>query len=113
MEYTGNEMMGILQVVHKYCMDVIEKDITKSLAMDTSFAGLVNLLAASRVVDDKEMHQKAWDGLLASTENPDLEQARRMGPDILHALLLARRPPAGCRHCSNTTFYCGNCGNHQ
>jgi hypothetical protein len=113
MEYTGNEMMGVLQVVHKYCMDVIEKDITKSLAVDTSFAGLVNLLVASRVVDDKELHQKAWDGLLASTENPDLEQARRMGPDILHALLLARRPPAGCRHCSNKSLYCGNCGNYQ
>jgi hypothetical protein len=109
MEYTGEELMGVLRVAHKYCMNVIEQDITKSLAMDTSLEGLINLLVASRIIDDKELHKKAWDSLIASTDTPDLEQARRMGLDLLYALLLNRKPFYSCRQCSSKLLYCNSC----
>ncbi|KIM29686.1 hypothetical protein M408DRAFT_328553 [Serendipita vermifera MAFF 305830] len=106
---TKEQLLYLLRVAHKYCMVVIEGDILKELKQDSTTEGYVTRIVASRVVDSDEVYKEALNGLIASGVKPDLVQARKIGVDAVHAILVAPNQP---RNITSTVRRLCNCGRY-
>ncbi|KAG8863624.1 hypothetical protein FRC20_010659 [Serendipita sp. 405] len=84
------EMVAVLQVAHKYCMDKLQKDIVDFMT-DSGYGTpqLVHLLVAARLIDDQELEKLALTRLHAIRSPPTLEEARMIGIEGMHSILEA------------------------
>ncbi|KAG8757414.1 hypothetical protein FRC14_002085 [Serendipita sp. 396] len=127
----GEEMLTILPIAHKYCMDEIEVWIVEQLKVTSSYDGLVDLIVASRIVDSDELYQDGLQRLLSTKSSPTLHQAKRMGVEVTYAIMKAAADAAianvtsdleakhskalaavvnpKCRNCHGQNWFCGNC----
>ena len=108
---SGESVLAILSIAHKYCMESIETAIINQLKTASTTPGYVDLMVASRIVGSEPIYQQALQGLIATTPKPDLVQARRIGVDAHYAVIeasmaaltsaLANANAIGtCPHCS-------------
>jgi hypothetical protein len=88
--FSGERILAILPIAHKYCMDNIEHAMIERLKKLTNTAGYVDLLVAARVVGSETLYADTLKALKTSTPKPDLEQARRIGADATFAIMGAR-----------------------
>jgi hypothetical protein len=86
---SGEFMLSILPIAHKYCMEMIETSILNRLKEASTTAAYVDLIVASRIVDSKPLYEQALKGLVSSHPKPDLVQATRIGVDPFHAVMSA------------------------
>jgi hypothetical protein len=84
----GNQLIQMLLVAHKYCMETIEGDIIKELKKTSVYEDYVDLVAASNIIGSEELCQDAVK-LMVSPDNvlPTIQQARRMGVDVAHTVM--------------------------
>ena len=113
--YSSNQLISLLRIAHKYCMDTIEKDVIGTLKQNLTTAGYVEWIVASQIIDSKDLYDDALKGLIASGEIPDLEQARRIGTDALYAIFTAVPLGSQCKHCTESptkvrAWLCDHCG---
>ncbi|KIM28610.1 hypothetical protein M408DRAFT_329376 [Serendipita vermifera MAFF 305830] len=113
--FNGKQMLWILPIAHKYCMEEIEADVINELKKNISMDGYVDLMVASQIVGSDELHQTGLKGLISSQTAPNLDQAIRIGVEATHAVMLAcivnaqiqRSTLASdnreCRHCGSFT----------
>lgn len=87
------ELMALLRIAHKYCMQSIEDEILTVLKETKSVTGCIDLMAASQIVGCQELHEQALKDLKASQLKPNLEQAKRIGIETYYELM--QDPPPG------------------
>jgi hypothetical protein len=86
---SGKDMLAILPIAHKYCMDGFETAILERLSQAHSTETFVNLMVASQIVDSQSLYQQALQGLISCTPKPNLLQATRIGVEAHHAIMEA------------------------
>ncbi|KAG8818585.1 hypothetical protein FRC19_010552 [Serendipita sp. 401] len=110
----GEDLLTILPIVHKYCMEEIEANIIRELKATFTYDGFVNLIVASRLIDCNSLYQDGLQRLFKFGTFPTLEQAKRMGVETTHAVMksasdhavassLAKADNQICRHCQHST----------
>jgi len=87
MDYTDEECLELLALVHKYGMEGIEEDLISYLEEDQTTEGWVDLILASRIAGCNHLYERALEGLRQSWPLPNLEQAKKIGIEATHALL--------------------------
>lgn len=101
--WDGSQLLDLLRIAHKYCMDTIEKSTIDVLKKTVTIAGYVDLVVASRIVDSKELFDEAVKGLVRKKRKPTLKEARIIGTDVVYAILEAvvetRDSEPRCGHC--------------
>ncbi|PVF91329.1 hypothetical protein CPB86DRAFT_357729 [Serendipita vermifera] len=86
---SGDKLLLILSIAHKYCMESITQDVIKELKKASTYDGFVDLVVASRMVASKELYQDGLQRLISSGALPDTEQAERMGAEATRAVMAA------------------------
>ncbi|KAG8778648.1 hypothetical protein FRC16_003765, partial [Serendipita sp. 398] len=81
------ELLTILPIAHKYCMEEIETWIIGQLREAYKYDGFVDLIVASRIVDSDELYQDGLRRLLSTKSFPTLEQAERMGTKTTYSVM--------------------------
>lgn len=128
----GEQILLVLPIVHKYCMEDMETNIIDGMKKDTSNDGYANLIVASRILGSDELYQAGLKGLTSSGVAPSLAQAKRIGAEATHiammkvitaqaitafqAELAAKPDNRKCRHChqlTNWTCFLSNCAMSQ
>jgi len=81
-------------------MEVMESGIIKQLESFLTTAGYVDLLVASQLIDSKALYNKALNALIAHSQKPTLDQAKRIGFDAYFAIMdqLSRCRYAECHN---------------
>jgi hypothetical protein len=87
---TGARALEILQIAHKYCMDGVEKALLKRLGPGSNTEENVNLMVAGQIIGSDSLCQQALEALIASDEKPDIMQAKRIGAEAIHAIMMAK-----------------------
>ncbi|KAG8817801.1 hypothetical protein FRC18_000343 [Serendipita sp. 400] len=132
----GEDLLAILPIAHKYCMEEIETWIIEQFKETSEYDGFVDLIVASRILDSDELYQEGLRRLLSTKSFPTLEQAERMGTKTTYsvmkvaadatvassvavtrnleakhavALALARK----CGKCSSLILKCNYCGSFK
>lgn len=82
-------MLLILPIAHKYCMENLETYMVKELKNDTSYDGYINLIVASRIVGSNELYEAGLKGLTSSAIAPSMAQAKRIGVEATHIVMMA------------------------
>ena len=90
-------MLLILPIAHKYCMESIEADITNELNGHSTLTGHihsdakvhVDLMVASRIIGSEARYQQALQHLVSSKAELGLDQAKRIGTEATHTVLMA------------------------
>ncbi|KAG8757415.1 hypothetical protein FRC14_002086 [Serendipita sp. 396] len=86
-ELTGEALLMVFLIAHKYCMDKVETEIIEELQSRSGYDECVDIIAASLIVDSKELYQVGLQYLLSTKSFPTLEQAKRMGVEATHAVM--------------------------
>lgn len=86
---SGEIMLSILPIAHKYCMETIETFILNRLKQAATTAAYVDLMVASRIVGSEPLCHQALKGLIVSHPKPDLVQAMQIGVAPYHAVMTA------------------------
>jgi len=94
---SGERLLLILPIAHKYCMKTIEENILEELENASNTAEYVALFVAARIVGSDRLYEKALASLMSSNPPPDLEQARRIGLDAFHAIMIHKSPQVTSR----------------
>lgn len=85
-EYSGKDLLSVLEIAHKYCMDGFEERILAKLNTANTTQEFVDMVLAARIVESYTLHQKAVEGLVRVAPKPNLEQARMIGIDTYHEI---------------------------
>ncbi|PVF93902.1 hypothetical protein CPB86DRAFT_714414, partial [Serendipita vermifera] len=85
----GQDLLQILSVAHKYCMERITTDIIEELKTTTAHDGFVDLVVASQIIDSPPLYQDGIQRLISSGQSLTKEQANRMGSEATHAVMIA------------------------
>jgi hypothetical protein len=108
---SGTQLLSILAIAHKYCMDRIEENILEVLNGATSTAEYVDLLVGAQIIGSDSSYQKALEALKISNPKPDLAQAKRMGVEATYAVMEKNLTCPSCSY--QTGRYCGHCGTYS
>jgi hypothetical protein len=84
---TGEDLLSVLSIAHKYCMETIESDIIQELKLTSQYTGLIDLVVASRMIDSASLYEDGIDRLISSETLPTREQALRLEADATHAVM--------------------------
>ncbi|KAG8817318.1 hypothetical protein FRC19_011437 [Serendipita sp. 401] len=96
----GEDLLTILPIAHKYCMEEIETWIIEQLKETSGYDGFVDLIVASRIVDSDELYQDGLRRLLLTKSFPTLEQAERMGAKTTYSVMkVAADAIYSCLYC--------------
>jgi hypothetical protein len=79
----------MLSIAHKYCMERIVSDIVEELKENSTYDGFVDLVVASQIIDSDALHQDGVQRLVSSGQPPSKEQAKRMGSEATHTVMLS------------------------
>jgi len=131
----AEQMLSVLTIAHKYCMDKIETAILWQLQRASTTAGYVDLLVAAQIIGSNDLYQKVINILRKTPTILDLEQSERIGAAATYYILtatisalssskdaalkkakLAAIDNTRCRHCrgiSNWKCRRPNCGEYQ
>jgi hypothetical protein len=123
--HSGEHLVSILSVAHKYCMESIEETVIEHLKEGDATVHYIDLMVASRIVDSQSLYQQALEGLIKSEPKPTLVQARRIGLDAYHSIIVAASAASAatttalvaesaraCQNCGQSGFICFNCGHN-
>jgi hypothetical protein len=88
-QLSGEKLLSILSIAHKYCMEKITQDVVEELKKATTYDGFVDLVVASQVIDSAPLYQDGMQRLISSGLPPNKEQSRRIGTDATHAVMIA------------------------
>ncbi|PVF93900.1 hypothetical protein CPB86DRAFT_75160 [Serendipita vermifera] len=86
---SGDKLLLILTIAHKYCMESITQDVIKELMKTSTYDGFVDLVVASQIIDSKELYQDGLQRLISSGGLPGTKQAERMGAEATRAVMAA------------------------
>ncbi|KIM29681.1 hypothetical protein M408DRAFT_328546 [Serendipita vermifera MAFF 305830] len=132
--YTGDQLLLLLQIAHKYCMDTVEVGILKLLELDSTTDGLINRIVASRIVGSESIYDRALKKLISSKPMLTETQVRQIGIEALYPMFtelhlefnktkVAQAEAENkvnqfnnmkCRHCpAVSNWKCGACSRHQ
>jgi len=107
-EHDGEQLLLILPIAHKYCMESIESDLIKQLKNSTTADGYVDLMVASHMIGSDELYQAGLQGLVSSGKLPTVEQAKRIGVEATYAVMTAvhaaEMASLKARHASNAAL---------
>ncbi|PVF91158.1 hypothetical protein CPB86DRAFT_719976 [Serendipita vermifera] len=78
-EFTGQDMVYVLEIAHKYCMTRLEEGIIRRLERAQTTQEYVDMMLASKVIGSDEFWAKGLKGLVDVTPKPNLEQAKAIG----------------------------------
>jgi hypothetical protein len=116
-DYTFAELLDLLPIAHKYCMDSFERPAVKQLQGASTLPEYVELMVASQLISSDVMYAKALDGLARNWCSMSLDLARRIGVDALFDVgkRVGTIVTAGvCSSCRYTNIpICPNCRNYR
>lgn len=87
--YTLPQLMSLLGIAHKYCMEAVERNTLLRIRAHTTPDSYVSRIVASRIVDSKELYNEGVQGLINTRTKINLEQAKQIGMDAVHAILMS------------------------
>jgi len=123
--FSGERILTILPIAHKYCMDKVEHAMIERLKKVPTTPGYVDLLVAAQIVGSETLYANTLRVLMTSTPKPNVVQARRIGADATFAIMDARLLSVEtslsnayygrCRHCNSNgnSWKCNFCNRHQ
>lgn len=114
--YSSKQLMNLLLIAHKYCMDATEKAVIDLLKGIKTTAGYVDLVLASRVIDSRELFDEAIKGMLRERKKRTLEEAKLIGMDAVYTILesVMDANNSECQHCGyGQNWNCESCGLYQ
>ncbi|PVF96591.1 hypothetical protein CPB86DRAFT_786808 [Serendipita vermifera] len=79
-EFTGQDLMSILEITHKYGMHELKKSIIERIKKATTTQEFVDMVVAGRITDDEQLCQTGVAGLRRVWPKPTWEQAQAIGP---------------------------------
>lgn len=116
-------MLAVLRIAHKYNMELVEEDILSHLKTASTTPAYVDLMVGSQIVNPQVLYHQALQGLVNSDASLGIVEARIIGVDAYHAVMLARekgpRPPnqrvwVHCAsHTTTTSWNCSQCRKYQ
>jgi hypothetical protein len=112
MDYTGREFHRVLYLAHKYCMETLEKDIMLILEDRKTTDGYVDLIVASQIIDSRPTYERALRQLCRSIPMPTLEQAKLIGVEAIHTVMMFRASCNQVRCRGNEILKCASCNNN-
>jgi hypothetical protein len=86
---TGENLLLILSITHKYCMERITSDTIEELKKTSTYDGFVDIVVASQILDSKPLYEEGIRRLISSGLSPSTEQSRRLGTDATHTVMMA------------------------
>jgi hypothetical protein len=86
---SGEHLLLILPVAHKYCMEKIEADIVEELCRASTCDGSVDLVVASQIIESELLYQEGIQRLITSNSSLNLAQAKRIGVEATHTIMTA------------------------
>ncbi|KIM29696.1 hypothetical protein M408DRAFT_328561 [Serendipita vermifera MAFF 305830] len=91
---TKQALIAVLRLAHKYCMESVEGEILSHLQQAANNKeGHLDLLVASQVVGSSVLHQQAVEGLAPHKLQITIEEARVIGLESLHAIMISSSGP--------------------
>lgn len=87
--YTGDQLLLLLEIAHKYCMETVENRLLKILLKDSTSAGLVNRIVASRIVGSTKIYHDALKRMIYSRTEPTEIQVQQIGLEALYSMFMA------------------------
>lgn len=107
MRYKEDELLGVLRLAHKYCMESIEREVLSILEKARTSTECFNLMLASRIVGSAELSSQALAGLKSCRPMITIEQARALGADTVYELYSST---TSCRFAGCTgRLHCQSC----
>jgi hypothetical protein len=88
---SGEDLLTMLTIAHKYQMKRVEEDIMEQLRRDTTYNGLVDLIVASNIVKSNEIYQETIQRLTALGGLLSMAQAKRIGVEATFTILTAEK----------------------
>ncbi|KAG8810506.1 hypothetical protein FRC17_002910 [Serendipita sp. 399] len=85
----GDQLLQILKIAHKYCMERIEADVIEELKSTSDCDGFVDIIVASQIIDSKYLYQEGLQRMITFGSAPSLSQAMRIGTEATHAIMQA------------------------
>ncbi len=85
--FTNDELLALLRVANKYCMESTEEEIVSHFQTPDDKEGFMKLFEASRIVGSKPLQDKAIQGLLPYKEGITLEEASRIGMEAFYKIM--------------------------
>ncbi|KAG8816031.1 hypothetical protein FRC17_000494 [Serendipita sp. 399] len=85
----GKQVLKILMIAHKYCMERIELGFIAKLRTTWDDDGFVDMIVASQIIDSDDLYEDGLCRLIASKTLPTLAQAERMRVKVAHAVMRA------------------------
>ena len=93
--YTNEQLLSLLEIANKYCMEELEVFFLYRLKQDTSTAGYVDWIVGSQMIDSKALYEEGLQGLIDSNAKLDRIQLRKIGMDAVHSILEAANVKIG------------------
>jgi hypothetical protein len=104
--FTGEDMLAVLCVAHKYCMESIETEILSHFENSRDKQGFMNLMIASQIVGSLPLRHRAIQGLTPYKLEITLEEAEQIGLEAVHSMMTSL-PKCTCGRTPGLHCICG------
>ena len=91
--FTPQCMIAVLRLAHKYCMEPIEEEILSHFKETTDKESFLNLMICSQIVGSTSLYDQAIVGLVPYRRNITIEEARQIGLEAIHRIMISPDPP--------------------
>jgi hypothetical protein len=88
--YSDPKLDKLLLLVHKYSMELIEKDIIGYLENSKNVCDATSLLVVSQIIKSTSLYEKAKEALIKGEADFTLDNAKRIGTESTYEILMAR-----------------------
>lgn len=106
--WTSDQLVALLRVAHKYCMESIEQEILSQLHTYKDKPGFFKLLDASRIVGSETLEKEAIEGLTQFRLSLTLEEANWLGMEIFYKFMM-NVSSESCSCGKPVSTYCFSC----
>jgi hypothetical protein len=78
-EFTGQDMLSVLEITNKYGMHELQKRILERLKKADTTQEFVDMISAAQMIQDPHLLQKGIEGLRHVSPRPNWEQVQAIG----------------------------------
>jgi hypothetical protein len=89
-----------LEIVHKYCMDILEERILLRILKASTTQEYVDMLLAAKITGSSELYEVALRGLIRVQPKPNWQQAQEIGLEAYFSVISG----SACKKCRSETI---------
>jgi hypothetical protein len=86
-EFTGRDNIYVLEIAHKYCMDILEERILRRILEASTTQEYVDMLLAARITGSSDLYEVARCGLIRVQPKPNWQQAQEIGLEAYFSVI--------------------------